>query len=79
LIEGADALLGLSLISPPEETAALDINTLPADIRKKVEKREEARMEKDFATADALREEIIRGGYHVDDGPMGPILTRRDE
>ena len=38
--------------------------------------REVARVSKDFKKADRIRDEIEDCGYHVDDGPEGPVLTR---
>lgn len=75
LIEDADAHFGLSLIAPPA-TGALKESDMPEDIRKMLALREEARTRKDFKEADRIRNEIENSGYHVDDGPQGPVLTR---
>ncbi|HEV2093987.1 MAG TPA: cysteine--tRNA ligase [Rubrobacter sp.] len=39
--------------------------------------RESARREKDWATADRLRDELAEAGWAVEDTPDGPILSRR--
>jgi cysteinyl-tRNA synthetase len=42
-----------------------------------LEEREQARAERDFATADARRGELADRGWDVKDTPQGPQLTRR--
>jgi cysteinyl-tRNA synthetase len=41
------------------------------------ERRDEARAARDWATADALRDELVGLGYEVNDGPSGTELRRR--
>jgi cysteinyl-tRNA synthetase len=43
----------------------------------RVAEREEARREKDWATADRLRDELHDEGWSVEDTPEGPIVSRR--
>lgn len=75
LIEDADAHLGLHLTNPPlPET--LSKNTIPSPIAALLKKRQEARENKQYAEADKIRTEIERAGYHLDDGPEGPVLTK---
>ena len=50
---------------PGEEVIGLAVN------------RELARREKDWATADRLRDELAEAGWAVEDTPDGPILSRR--
>jgi cysteinyl-tRNA synthetase len=38
--------------------------------------RERARVERDFAKADALRAELSNRGFAIEDGPEGPVLRR---
>ena len=76
LLEDADAHLGLSLLNPPL-SPTLSATEAPEEVRKMLTNREAARASKDFAEADRLRDEIETRGYHVDDGPEGPILTRK--
>jgi cysteinyl-tRNA synthetase len=46
----------------------------PAEVCDLAQRRERARAEHDFATADKLREEIAESGWEVRDGPSGPEL-----
>ena len=43
----------------------------------RVAEREEARREKDWATADRLRDELHDEGWSVEDTPEGPVVSRR--
>lgn len=70
IIEAADAVLGLGLLSHT-------LTEVPAHIRALVEEREAARIARDFAKADALRIHIETGGYAVEDGPSGPVVTAK--
>jgi cysteinyl-tRNA synthetase len=58
---------------------AVSIETLkiPKEIMDKVRLRDEARHEKDWATADRLRDELHSDGWAVEDTSEGPILSRR--
>jgi cysteinyl-tRNA synthetase len=47
-----------------------------AEMKEKVERRERARREEDWAAADRLRDELKSEGWSVEDTPEGPILTR---
>lgn len=73
LLETAERHLGLSLLASPAEGPEED---LPAEVRDIAARREAARVRKDFAEADTLRDELARRGYHVEDRPEGPVLTR---
>jgi cysteinyl-tRNA synthetase len=48
-----------------------------ADVQRLMAEREEARAAKDFATADARRDELAALGWEVRDTPEGPRLVRR--
>ncbi len=76
LLQDAEVHLGLSLTMPPlaPEMTPADI---PEDVRTLLAKREDARLSKDFTQADRIRDEILNRGYHVEDGPNGPVLTGR--
>lgn len=50
---------------------------IPADIVELAEKRQQARAGKDFAAADALRDEITARGYVLEDTPDGPKLSTK--
>jgi cysteinyl-tRNA synthetase len=77
LFESADRQLGLSLVDPPAAIAPLETDDVSDAVRGLVKEREAARKARDFKTADRLREDIAKSGYHVDDGAKGPVLTRR--
>jgi cysteinyl-tRNA synthetase len=63
--------LGLeNLLEPEEETVDPDAKRLLAE-------REEARTARDFATADARRDDLAELGWEVRDTPDGPRLVRR--
>jgi cysteinyl-tRNA synthetase len=63
--------LGLeNLIEPDEETP-------DADALERLEQREAARRDRDFAAADARRDELAAMGWDVRDTPQGPQLVRR--
>jgi cysteinyl-tRNA synthetase len=47
------------------------------DVLRRVAERERARREKDWATADGLRDELLDGGWLVEDTAEGPVLSRR--
>ena len=47
------------------------------EILEKVARRELARQQKDWASADAIRDELVVGGWAVEDTSEGPILNRR--
>ncbi|MCR4333798.1 MAG: cysteine--tRNA ligase [Patescibacteria group bacterium] len=75
LLLEADAHFGLALI-PTSSTGATVKDDVPGKVRNLLSRRELARTAKDFILADRLRNEIENSGYHVDDGPDGPVLTR---
>lgn len=74
VIEAADQVLGLSLVSPPLSTFSL--KELPEDLQKAAKEREEARREKDFSRADELRIHIENSGYQVEDAASGTIYIK---
>lgn len=66
-----DRVLGLRLAEwKPEEEA------VPDDILALADQRQQARTEKRYADADALRDQILAAGYEVKDTPSGPEVTR---
>jgi cysteinyl-tRNA synthetase len=79
VVEGLDAaialsemlgLVGLSSLTQPEEGAETD-----ADAERLLAEREEARSAKDFARADALRDELAALGWEVRDSTDGARLV----
>lgn len=67
-VKKIDSVFGLSL------TKADD--SIPIVVMSLVDKREQARKEKQWAESDALREEIARLRYRVDDMPEGPRIVK---
>jgi len=75
LLEDADSHFGLSLLNPPA-VKTLKAHDIPPEIQNMLERRGIARSSKDFKEADRIRDDIEKSGYHVDDGPEGPLLTK---
>lgn len=75
LLEEAEAHVGLALLHPPARSTLLE-KDLPKEIQNMLKERGVARTSQDFKEADRIRGEIEHRGYHVDDGPDGPMLTR---
>ena len=57
--------LGLAEWTPQEEE-------VPAEIQAMAAKRHQARSDREWATADQMRNEIAAAGYEVEDTPEGP-------
>jgi cysteinyl-tRNA synthetase len=53
-----------------------DVEGPPPEAVQKLEERETARRERDFATADARRDELAAIGWEVRDTAQGPQLVR---
>ena len=72
-------LMGL-LQSDPEEWFGGHVEgELSADeIEALIEKRNAARKDKDFATADAVRDQLAAAGIRIEDGPAGTTWRRDD-
>ena len=62
-----DRVLGLKI----EEPILKKQEELPEEIKALVEKRKEARKNKDWAASDALRDELNQKGYNVKDSKEG--------
>ncbi len=60
-----DELFGLKIAEGIEET--------PDFIKNLIEEREEARIRKDFAIADDIRDQLAANNYYVKDTPTGPV------
>jgi cysteinyl-tRNA synthetase len=74
LVLDADAVLGLDLHRAWEAPVDDDIPTAVASL---VATRDAARASRDYARADALRDEIAALGWNVIDGPEGSTARRR--
>ena len=70
LIADFDEILGLDLLKEEK----LDI---PKKVQDLVKKREEARKNKDWKTADSLRKEIVSKGFVLEDTKEGPVLKKQ--
>lgn len=68
---------GLAEAVDPEAAAVVDEAAVPADLADLLARREAARADRDFATADRLRDEIAASGFEIVDTPTGPTLRRR--
>lgn len=66
-----DGLLGFSLDTLSET------NEIPQEIFDIVQKRDEARLAKDFETSDTLRAELEGFGYEVSDSPQGTQIVKK--
>ncbi len=64
-----DRVLALDLLTLPS-------TTIPEDIMKLSNQREEARKQKDWHISDALRKQIEKKGYRVEDSANGPRITK---
>jgi cysteinyl-tRNA synthetase len=56
---------------------ARDGASMPAEVLRLVEERDQARARRDWTRADELRKEIQRVGWNVEDTPSGPRVTRK--
>ena len=62
--------LGLAIWQPVVEV-------IPEEIKQLVQKRQQARLEKRWIDADALRFQVIEEGYEIEDTPEGPRVKRK--
>jgi cysteinyl-tRNA synthetase len=80
-IEGVTAIFGFDLAreqAKEVEGVRIRYSDGPGEeILQRVAAREKARREKDWATADRLRDGLYDEGWAVEDTPEGPILRRR--
>jgi len=78
LIESFDYVLSLGLVSDAtvDENASEEDKELEAFILAKIEERAAAKKEKDFAKADAIREELLSKGIAIKDTREGVVWER---
>jgi len=69
ILDEMDAILGV--ISADE-----DANEIPAEVLALVDERQAARQARDFARADAARDQLAALGWAVKDTPTGPQIHR---
>jgi cysteinyl-tRNA synthetase len=74
LVLDADIVLGLGLHTTWAQSEPVEE---PADVRELVAARSEARARRDFAAADAIRDELAERGWEVVDGADGPEVRPR--
>lgn len=77
LLSDFDKVLGLDLIENAKKLKADDSADIPEEIMALVEKRKQARADKDFAKADALRDEIQSKGYIIEETRQGTKITKK--
>lgn len=78
LILDFDRVLGLDFANlDVTETASLKLEQLPEEVQKMIELRTKARMEKDFAKADSLRQEIDKAGFLLKDEKDELLIYRK--
>jgi cysteinyl-tRNA synthetase len=70
LVELADDVLGLALAASLDDAAGLETQ-LGALVEQLLDQRQQARVDKDFATADAIRDQLAAAGVVVEDRPGG--------
>lgn len=68
-----DRLFGLKLA---ESIYASDVVDIPNNVKELVERREQARKDKDFALSDTIRKEIMDLGYLVKDTSNGQVIEK---
>ena len=71
LVRLGDDVLGLALERTLAEAATLELQLAPL-VEQQLERRQRARAEKDYATADAIRDQLGAVGVIVEDRPQGP-------
>ncbi|KKW06550.1 MAG: Cysteine-tRNA ligase [Candidatus Kaiserbacteria bacterium GW2011_GWC2_49_12] len=72
-----DRILGLDIVSGTcVEASEIHLESLPDNVRKMVQKREKARKNKDWKTADVIRNELEQMGYALEDTPEGPRILK---
>jgi cysteinyl-tRNA synthetase len=73
LLRECDAVLALDLLPDATSATLSDAPPSPAAVAALVEQRAAARQRRDYARADALREQIQAAGWQVSDTHAGPI------
>ena len=77
LLDDFDKVLGLDLVENAGKLKNSESADIPEEIMALVEERKAARAAKDFAKADALRDEIQSRGYIIEETRQGTKITKR--
>lgn len=77
LIEFTDDLLGLQFIDRAKKLADLEKESAPAEILELAQQRANAKQNKDWATADALRNQIDAAGWTILDSKDGYKIVKK--
>ncbi len=82
-IQEFDAILGVGLSLDPEDglrtLGHVAQNDLPRKVQEMLEQREAARIARNWAESDRLRDAIALAGYTVEDSSEGPKLIKNDK
>ena len=76
IIDDFDKVLSLDLTKADEASDAPKDNELAAYVEEMINKRKEAKKAKDFATADAIRDELLAKGIVIKDTREGTVWER---
>lgn len=74
-VKDVDKILGLDIENQSRKLAE-EMNTVPDSIKQLAAAREDARQQKDFVKADALRSDIQSAGFNIMDTGSGPIVRK---
>ncbi len=78
LVDDFDKVLSLGLLQHAQDLLkSRQQEDIPEDIKELVEQRAQARKAKDFAKADALRDEITARGYIIEETRQGTKIKRK--
>ena len=77
LFEFIDRLLGLQFIDRAQKLLELEQESAPSEIIALADQRATAKANKDWATADALRQQIDAAGWTVLDGKDGYKIVKK--
>ena len=76
LLEKFDEVLGLDIKNSEKYLEEQKNIELPEEIEKLVEERKQARLEKNWALSDEIRNKLIENGYQVEDSKDGMTVKK---